>query len=109
LNALAVIDGVIVHEHNKTFNTLGLESGSRWGSGSTVHGAQALLLGSQALGYATIGNSFMRESDQTDYKNRPGVAYGRKLGMLKPQYRSRQDANATEDFGIVSLKTAAAA
>ena len=109
LNALAVIDGVILHEHNKTFNTLGIASGSKWGSSGTVDGAQALLMGSQALGYATIDNSFMRESDNTDYGNRPGIAYGRKLGILKPQYRSRPDGNTTEDFGLVSLKTAAAA
>ncbi len=107
-NALAVIDGTVVYEHNKVFNTLGLAAGSKWGAAGTVDGAQALLLGSQALGYAKIGNSFMRESDQTDYKNNPGLGFGLKFGMLKPQYRSRADANVSEDFGIVSLKTAAA-
>jgi len=108
-NALAVIDGVIIHEHNKTFNTLGIASGSKWGSGGTVDGAQALVMGSQALGYATIGNAFMKESDNTDYGNRPGVGYGQQIGMLKPQYKARVDSNSREDFGLVSLKTAAAA
>jgi len=107
-NAVAVVQGVIIYDHNKTFNTLGLASGSRWGSSGTVHGAQALLLGSQALGYATIGNSFMKESDNTDYGNRPGIGYGRKTGMLKPQYKTSVEST-TQDFGVVSLKTAAAA
>ena len=110
LNAMAVIDGIIVHEHNKTYNTLGATSGSdKWGSGSNIDGAQALLMGSQALGYATIDNAQMEESDNTDYKNRPGIGFGRKFGMLKPQYRSRVDGNLSEDFGLVSLKSAAAA
>ena len=110
LNAIAVIDGIIVHEHNKTYNTLGAVSGSaKWGSGSNIDGAQAIMMGSQALGYATIDNATMEESDNTDYKNRPGIGFGRKFGMLKPQYRSRADGNVSEDFGLVSLKTAAAA
>lgn len=108
-NAVAVVQGVILYDHNKTFNTLGLGSGSKWGSGGTIDGAQALLMGSQALGYATIDNAFWRESDNTDYGNRPGVGYGRKLGMLKPQYKATVDGNTREDFGLISVKTAAAA
>ena len=108
-NALAVVQGVILYSHNKVFNTLGLASGSRWGSGSTIHGAQALLLGAQAGGIATLGNVFMRESDNTDYGNRPGIGAGRKIGMLKPQFKSIPDSNTREDFGVISIKTAAAA
>ncbi len=107
-NATAVVQGAILYDHNKVVNTLGLAASSKWGAAGTVDGAQAILMGSQALGWATIGNSFMRESDNTDYKNRPGLGYGRKMGMLKPQYRSTGDSGTTEDFGIVSLKTAAA-
>lgn len=108
-NAVAVVQGAILYDHNKTFNTLGIDSGSKWGSGGTVDGAQALLLGAQAVGYATIGNSFFRESDNTDYGNRPGIGYGRKIGLLKPQYKATVDNMSREDFGIVSFKTAAAA
>lgn len=105
----AVVDGVVIYSHNKTFNTLGLNSGSRWGAGGTIHGAQALLLGAQAGGLAQIGNMFMRESDNTDYGNRPGLAAGRKIGMLKPQFKSIPDSLSKEDFGVISVKTAAAA
>ena len=109
-NAVAVIDGLIIHKHNKVFNTLGAVSGTaKWGSGANVDGAQALLLGAQAMGFATIGNAFWEESDSTDYRNRPGVAYGRMFGLLKPQYISRPDGNVKQDFGVLSIKTAAAA
>lgn len=109
-NAMAVIDGVILYSHNKVYNTQGLTSGvDQWGSGFNVNGAQAMLLGASAMGFATIENSFMRESDKTDYGNRPGIAFGRKLGMLKPQYITSNTSGAREDFGIVTIKTAAAA
>ena len=108
-NALAVIQGLILYSHNKVFNTLGLTGATRWGSGSTVDGAQAQLFGAQAAGLATIGNMFMHESDNTDYKNRQGLGVGRKFGMLKPQFNSEPDAGTLEDFGTMSLKTAAAA
>jgi N4-gp56 family major capsid protein len=108
--AFAIVDGVILYEHNKVFNTLGLTSGvNKWGSGQTVDGAQAMLLGAQALGFAQLYDTKYMESDNTDYGNRPGIAVGRMIGMLKPQFPSPVDANAREDFGIVTLKTAAAA
>lgn len=107
--ALATVQGVVLYSHNKVFNTLGLSSGSKWGSGSTVDGAQAMLLGAQAGGIATIGQVFWRESDKTDYNNRPGIGVGRKIGMLKPQFKSVYDSNSREDFGTIAVKTAAAA
>lgn len=107
-NAMVTIDGLVLYEHRKTVNTSGLSSGSKWGAGGLVEGAQASLLGSQALGFATIGNSFYRESDNTDYGNRPGIGYGRKFGVLKPQFKSPSNGNSREDFGTVALKTAAA-
>lgn len=108
-NSVAVVQGVILYSHNKVFNTLGLASGSKWGSGGTVDGAQAMLLGAQALGLATVGNVFMRESDVTDYGNQPGIGFGRKLGLLKPQWKSIPDNLSREDFGVLTIKTAAAA
>ena len=74
-----------------------------------AEGAQAMLLGAQAGGLATIGNTFWRESDKTDYNNRPGVGVGRKIGMLKPQFKSLTDNLTRQDFGTIALKTAAAA
>ena len=107
--AVAVVQGLVIFSHNKVYNTLGLASGSKWGAGSTVDGAQGILLGAQALGFATIENAFMRESDNTDYGNRPALGFGRKFGILKPQYITGNTAGLREDFGTVALKTAAAA
>ena len=112
-NAKKVVGDVVIHDHQKVFNTLGLSSGSRWGSGSTVHGAQAMLLGAQALGFAEItgdtGAGWRENPGSNDFGNRQSIGYGRKMGLLKPQYKSKYDANAREDFGILSVKTAAAA
>lgn len=106
---IATIDGVTIYAHNKVFNTSGLAGGSKWGSGGAIDGAQGLMLGAQAGGIAMLGNMFWRESDDTDYGNKAGIGVGRKIGMLKPKFKSIADANAVEDFGVISIKTAAAA
>lgn len=110
-NAKRVISDVVIFDHQKIFNTLGIASGSKWGSGGTVDGAQAVLMGSQALGMAQInrGGTGFEESDNTDYKNRPGIGVGRIFGLLKPRYKSRYDNQSVEDYGFVTIKTAAAA
>jgi N4-gp56 family major capsid protein len=110
-NAKKVINDVVIYDHQKVFNTLGLSSGSRWGAASTVHGAQAMLMGAQALGFAQLNDKSQGwgESDSTDYQNRQGIAVGRMVGLLKPRYKSRYDSNTTEDFGVIQIKTAAAA
>lgn len=107
--AFAVVDGLALFEHPKVFNTLGLASASKWGAGGLVDGAQALLLGAQALGFARIGEPNWNESDNQDYGNRQGVAYGRMIGLLKPQFRSIYDGNTAQDFSVLAVKTAAAA
>lgn len=107
--ALAVVDGVIIYDHQKVPNTLGLGSGSRYGAGGTIHGAQALMLGAQALGFAQLGNVGMAESDNTDYNNRPGMAVGRIVGMVKPTFQSVYDARTKQDFATLSIYTAAGA
>lgn len=108
-NAMANVDGTVIYSHNKVFNTSGLTSGSKWGAGGLVDGAQAMYLGAQAGGIATVGNVFWRESTLTDYGNRPGIGMGRKIGMLKPQFTSIYDSNSRQDFGTIAVKTAAAA
>lgn len=108
-NALAVIDGMILYEHNKVFNTLDAPSGSKYGAAGAVDGAQALMFGAQAMGLALLGEPQTQESDINDYGNRPAVSIGRMFGMLKPQFKSNTDNNTRQDFGIISIYTAAAA
>lgn len=107
--AVAVVDGLIIYDHAKVYNTLGLASGSKWGATGLVDGAQALLLGSQAMGFATIGNVETAESDNTDYKNRQGMSVGRVIGLVKPQFQSATEGRSRQDFGVISVYTAASA
>jgi N4-gp56 family major capsid protein len=107
--AKAMVEGLVIYDHQKVPNTLGLAASSKWGSGGTVDGAQALLMGAQAMGFATIGNTDYEESDNTDYGNRPGMAVGRVIGLLKPQFQSFFNARTRQDFGVISLYTAASA
>lgn len=109
-NALAVVDGMILYDHRKVINTLGLVSGStKWGSGNTVDGAQAVLMGAGALGFTTLGGGEWNESDNTDYGNKTGIGYGQMIGLLKPQYKPTASSSSREDYGTIAIKTAAAA
>lgn len=105
--AFAMIDNLLLYEHPKIYNTLG--TATKWGAGTNVNGAQALLLGAQAVGFARIGEASWEESTLTDYNNKKGIGYGRMVGLLKPQFRSIYDNNVSVDFSVLSLKTAAAA
>lgn len=110
--AFVCIDGLYLYEHNKVYCTLGATSGNKWGSGGTVDGAQALLMGAQALGWARIGEPEWGESDNTDYQNRQGISYGMMVGAVKAKFKSQEDLSAgaptTQDFSIISIYTAAA-
>lgn len=108
-NSLATVDGLILYEHRKVINTTGLTSGvDKWGSGNTVEGAQAILMGAGGLGFTTINGGEWAEADQNDYGTKPGISYGQMLGMLKPQYKPRGSSSTREDYGLVAVKTAAA-
>jgi N4-gp56 family major capsid protein len=107
--ATAVVEGLVIYDHQKIYNTLGLASGSKWGASGTVDGAQGILMGAQAMGFAEIGNVDYNESDNTDYQNRPGMSVGRIIGLLKPQFQSIWDSRTKQDFGAISFFTAAGA
>lgn len=108
-NSMVTVDGLVLYEHRKVFNTFGLTNGAKWGAAGTVDGAQGVLLGAQAIGFATLSDDqpSWAESDDTDYGNRPGIGYGRKLGLLKPQFKAT-NSGPREDYGTVTIKTAAA-
>ncbi len=106
-NAIAVIDGLILYDHRKAINTAGLASGSKWGSGGTVEGGQAQLFGAGALGFTTLGGGEWCEADKNDYGRKPGVGYEQMLGLLKPQFKPTASAAAAQDYGMITVKTAA--
>jgi N4-gp56 family major capsid protein len=102
------VDGLMIHEHRHVFNTRGLTSGTdKWGSGSDVEGCAVLACGAQALGFADIGIGTWVEKE-FDYDDKPGIKFGKILGMLKPQFPSIYETNQTqdEDFGVIRINVA---
>lgn len=103
----ADVDGLLLYSHNKVPNTRGTAATGKYGASGTVEGAQCLMLGAQALGFARIGEAEWNESDNRDYGNKYGVAYGQIIGMRKSIFNSIPDGSTLEDFGVVSLYCAA--
>lgn len=99
------IDGIMFHEFRHVFNTSGLASGSKWGSGGTVEGCQVLFCGAQALGMADIGNPEWVEKG-FDYENQQGISTGKIFGFLKPKFNSIYASNTVQDFGVMSVYVA---
>lgn len=107
--AFANIEGLVLYEHNKILTTQGLASGAKWGAGGLIEGAQALLLGAQAMGFAQVRDPSWVESDNTDYGNQWGMGYRVFLGFLKPVFKSVYEGNVAADFSVVSIYTASLA
>lgn len=108
-NAKRIVSDTVIYDHQKVFNTLGLTSGNWWGSGGLVQGAQAMLMGAQALGVCELTKGArMTENSLRDYENRPGIGIRNIFGALKPQFKSKYDSNSVEDYGTLAIKTAAA-
>jgi len=98
------VDGLAIYEYRHVYNTKNAPSGSKWGSGSTVDGAQVLLCGAQALGYADIGDPYWVEKGY-DYDNQQGISVGKICGLKKPVFHS-QVTGTSEDFGVLVINTA---
>jgi N4-gp56 family major capsid protein len=101
------VDGVEIHEFRHVFNTSGLASGSKWGSGGLVDGCQVLFCGAQSMGMADLGMPEWVEDDD-DYENQQAIAVGKILGFLKPSYITQygQGAATAQDFGVTSVYVA---
>jgi len=100
------MDGLIIHTNTNCFNTLGLASGSRWGSDGTIHGTRSLLMGCQALAHADLWGSadWYEGKEDDDAKNVISIAMY--IGMLKPKFISRRDSDTEQDFGIMAINLA---
>jgi N4-gp56 family major capsid protein len=98
---VVTIDGVVFHEHRLVFNTLGAASGSKWGSGSTVDGSRALILGRQALGMIDLGAPEWVEK-KFQYDSRYGINVDKIFGLVKPKFYNIYTGQV-EDFGVMCL------
>jgi len=101
-----MVDGINILEYRHVFNTLGADSGSKWGGGA-VNGSRLLLCGAQAMGYAEIGMPTWEE-EMFDYKNSIGISTSSIIGYKKPVFRSLQ-SGTNEDFGVVACDVAVSA
>lgn len=103
------VDGMAISEYRHVYNTKGLASGSKWGSGGTVEGQRMLFCGAQALGYADIGIPTWEEEDR-DFKNVKAISSGKICGFLKPQFEGKLmgglGSGVVEDFGVICVDTA---
>jgi len=98
------LDGIAIHKHRYVYNTLGAASGSKWGAAGAIDGARILMCGAQALAMADIGAAKWVEKE-FDYDNQPGIAVGKKAGMLKPQFYSIYN-QSVQDFSVICIDTA---
>lgn len=99
--ASVTIDGLIIHEHNLVYNTLGAASGSKWGSGSAVDGSRTLLCGAQALAMADLGTPEWNEKT-FQYGSQSGINIDKMVGFLKPKFHSIYD-DSVQDFGVIAV------
>ena len=99
-----MVDGVMIHEFRHVYNTTGAVSGGKMGATGTDDATRVLFCGSQALGFADLGEADYVE-DTFDYGNQAGISIGKILGLRKPKYNSDYNG-AVEDFGIIVLDTA---
>lgn len=99
------IDGIYLHEFRHVPNTSGVASGSKYGAGGAVEGAQILFCGAQALGMADIKVPEWDEKE-FDYGNSKGISVSKILGFLKPRFNNIYENNSLEDFGVISCYVA---
>jgi len=87
-----MVDGMVLHEFRHVPHS------ATWGGGG-VAGSAVLMCGAQALAYADIGAPYWDEK-YFDYGNQPGIAVGKMLGFLKPQFTNLYAGNTVQDHGV---------
>lgn len=97
-----MMDGLMIHDFRYVYNTKG--NATKWGSGNNIEGQRVLLCGAQALAMADVGLPIWVE-EYFDYKNQPGISFGKMFGFKKPRYYSIYD-QSVEDFGVLAIDTA---
>jgi hypothetical protein len=99
------IDGIYLHEFRHVPNTRLAPANSKWGASGDVDGCQILFCGAQALAMADIGAADWVEKD-FDFDNSPGIAVGKIMGFLKPQFVTQYSGGSQEDHGLLSIYVA---
>lgn len=100
-NATVTMNGLVLIDYNKIYNTLGAADGSKWGSGGHVDGARSLLLGAQALAFVDLKIPMWKE-ELDDYDNINGIAVRKWMGVLQPEFPD-PFTQTTEDFNRICV------
>ncbi|MFV0437496.1 MAG: N4-gp56 family major capsid protein [Desulfopila sp.] len=100
--SLSTIDGLVLMEHEKCFNTKGADAPNKWGAAGDVNGTRSLLLGSQALGMVDVGAPDWVEKG-FDYDSKQGISTDKFIGFRKPRFYNQYTKNANEDFGAMAV------
>lgn len=100
--AIFTVDGLVLMEHEKCYNTKGAASGAKWGAGGVVDGTRSLVLGSQSLGFVDVGSPDWVEKG-FDYDSKQGISTDKFLGFRKPKFDNQYTGNADEDFGVIAV------
>ena len=100
-----MMDGMVIHEYHKVFNTQGAAGGSKWGSGGDVDGCRVSLCGAQSLAMCSLDKGNVWEEKEFDYGNRQGIAIGKIFGLEKPRLVSKKE-KTEQDFGVCNLDVA---
>lgn len=104
--ATVTMDGLIIHTNMRVFNTMGADSGEKWGKTGTVDGVRTLLMGCQALGHADLWKSASWYEGKEDDDARNVISIAQYWGVRKFRYPSRRDADTVQDFGLMALDLA---
>lgn len=96
---IVTVDGLVFHEHRLVYNTKG--TATKWGAGNAIDGSRMLVCGSQALGFADLGNPEWSEK-WFNYDSSPGINVDKMFGFLKPKFYSIYD-KSVEDFGVLAV------
>lgn len=111
--AITTVDGLVIYDYRHVFNTQGATEGTatqagrpgyKWGSTAAVNGQRVIMMGAQGLGLADLSSPYWNE-DTWDYDNQHGIAVGKMMGFLKPQFHSIYTGQ-DEDFGVLCIDTA---
>lgn len=97
------MNNLIIRPYNRTYNTKGAASGSKWGGGD-VNGTRSLLMGAQALALCDLG-AMNWEEGFYDLKARWALGIDKMCGWLKPKFESSY-TGTVEDFSIMAVDLA---
>jgi len=100
--ATFTVDGLIIMEHEKCFNTKGAAASAKWGSDGNVDGTRSLFLGAQALGMVDVGAPDWIEKT-FNYGAVQGISTDKFIGFRKPRFDNQYTKNADEDFGVACV------